>query len=84
MKKVVSFNLQNQGEWEFIQNLLNRLHIAYETLDGKSSTDQVGAEQEADLIREIYGSWPGDESSDEKGLDRYYTNILGLNNPKNY
>lgn len=79
MKKVVSFNLQNQGEWEFIQNLLNRLHIAYETLDGKNFTDQLEAAQEADLISEIYGSWPGDESSDETIKEIYGSRVNSSN-----
>lgn len=66
MKKVVSFNLQNQSEWEFIQNLLNRLSVTYETLDNKKITDQSeDSKIKAALISEIYGSWPGDENSGE-------------------
>lgn len=79
MKKVVSFNLQNQGEWEFIQNLLSRLHIAYETLDGKNFADQLETAQEADLISEIYGSWPGDESSDETIKEIYGSRVNSSN-----
>lgn len=78
MKKVVRFNLQNQNEWEFIQNLLNRLHIAYETLDGKNFAEPVDAEQEADLITEIYGSWPGDESSDETVKQIYDSRVSSI------
>ncbi len=66
MKKVVSFNLNNQSEWEFIQNLLNRLSITYETLDSKNNIGQSeDSKVEEALISELYGSWPGDESSDE-------------------
>ncbi|AEE49867.1 hypothetical protein [Haliscomenobacter hydrossis] len=66
MKKVVSFNLNNQSEWEFIQNLLNRLSITYETLDSKNNVGQSeDSKVEEALISELYGSWPGDESSDE-------------------
>jgi hypothetical protein len=57
MKKVVSFSLQNQSEWEFIQNLLNRLCVTYEILDSKKITDQSeDSKIEAALISEIYGS----------------------------
>lgn len=66
MQKVVSFNLNSQSEWEFIQNLLNRLSIPYETLDSKNNVGQSeDSKVEEALISEIYGSWPGDESSDE-------------------
>jgi hypothetical protein len=76
MKKVVSFSLQNQSEWEFIQNLLNRLSVTYETLDNKKITDQSeDSKIEAALISEIYGSWPGDENSDETIQEIYNSRV---------
>lgn len=76
MKKVISFNLQNQSEWEFIENLLNRLSIAYETVDSKNFKDQSeDSKIDEELISEIYGSWPGDESSDETIRDIYNSRV---------
>ena len=80
MKKIVSFNLQNQSDWEFIQNLLNRLSIAYETLDSKNTIDQnQDSKIEEALISEIYGSWPGDESSDET-IQKIYSSRVNTSN----
>lgn len=80
MKKVVSFNLQNQSEWEFIQNSLNRLSITYETLDSKNNVGQSNdSKVEEALVSEVYGSWPGDESSDET-IQKIYSARVNTSN----
>jgi hypothetical protein len=61
--KVVTLKLRSPSEWEFLSDLLRRLHISFEWKEETSTrkNDLNGS----DPITALYGSWPSDKSSDE-------------------
>ena len=61
--KIITLKLQSHSEWEFISDLLRRLHIRFDWKEEKNlvKNDENGN----DLITSLYGSWPSDKSSDE-------------------
>ena len=74
MKKTVSFDLRNESEWEFIQVLFNRLQIIYKAQE-PIVADAKGQIIDDEFISTLYGSWPGDESSDETVNDIYGSRV---------
>jgi hypothetical protein len=54
----------------FIQSLFNRLQIFYRELE-----PVVAEIKDDEFISTLYGSWPGDESSDETVNDIYRSRV---------
>ena len=61
--KVVTLKLRSHSEWEFLSDLLRRLHIHFEWKEEIATTKKNL--NGSDLITALYGSWPSDKSSDE-------------------
>ncbi len=65
--KVVTLKLRSHSEWEFVSDLLRRLHIRFEWKEEISTTKKNLNGK--DPIAALYGSWPSDKSSDELAED---------------
>ncbi len=62
--KVIRLKLNSPSEWQFLMDLLRRLHISFEWQEEKVMPVQNGLPLE-DTVAALFGSWPSDKSSDE-------------------
>lgn len=62
--RVITLKLHSLSEWQFLLDLLRRLHISFEWEEEGGGGEKNGHPSE-DVITVLFGSWPSDKSSDE-------------------
>ena len=61
--KVITIKFDNAGEWNFLLELMKRLHINFEWKE--ESVVKNKAKPASDVVAMLFGSFPSDKSSDE-------------------
>ena len=63
--RIITIQFTDKKEYQFVLNLLRRLNIKFVWREEKDSLVNSDPNTNENIVKDLFGSWPSDKSSDE-------------------